>query len=101
MLKELIEYGDNIKKTQEKMMFTLNEMQKNLQRTNCAGDEAGIESNDLELIVEINVKSEQQEEKKELKKPRINIRNFWDLYYQMYQYLNHRDARKRRGRERN
>ena len=83
------------------MKYTLIEIKNNLHGNNRRVDEAGIESNDLELIVEINVKSEQQEEKKELKKPRINIRNFWDLYYQMYQYPNHRDARKRRGRERN
>ena len=31
MLKELIEYGNNIKKIQEEMKFTLNEIKKNLQ----------------------------------------------------------------------
>ena len=38
MLKELIEYGNNIK---EEMKVTLSEIRKNLQGTNSGGDEAG------------------------------------------------------------
>ena len=43
MLKELIEYS-NIKK---EMKVTLNEIKKNLQRTNSEEEEAGIQINDL------------------------------------------------------
>ena len=37
MLKEFIEYGNKIKKTQEEMKDTLSETRKNLQRTNSGG----------------------------------------------------------------
>ena len=70
MLKELIEYGNNIKKTREEMKITLSEMKKNLQETNSGGDEARIQINDLEHKEEISIQSEQQEEKK-FKKMRI------------------------------
>ena len=45
MLKELIEYGNNIK---EEMKVTLSEIKKNLQGTNSEGEEAGIQINNLE-----------------------------------------------------
>ena len=45
MLKELTEYGNNIKK---EMKVTLSETQKNLQGTNSEGEEVGIQINDLE-----------------------------------------------------
>ena len=40
MLKELIEYGNNIRKTQAEMKVTLSEIKKNLQGTNSGVDEA-------------------------------------------------------------
>ena len=43
MLKELIEYGNNIK---EEMKVTLSEIKKNLQGTNSEGKEAGIQHKD-------------------------------------------------------
>ena len=39
MLKELIEYGNKIKKIQEEMKFTLSKIKKNLQRTSTGEDE--------------------------------------------------------------
>ena len=48
MLKELIEYGNNIKKIQEEMKFTLNEIKKNLQGTKSGWDEAENQINNLE-----------------------------------------------------
>ena len=45
MLKELTEYGNNIK---EEMKATLSEIKKNLQGTNSEGKEAGIQINNLE-----------------------------------------------------
>ena len=44
MLKELTEYGNNIK---EEMKFTLSEIKKNLQGINSEEKEAGIQINDL------------------------------------------------------
>ena len=65
MLKELIEYGNNIKKIQEEMKFTLNEIKKNLQGTKSGGDEARVQINDSEHKEEISIQPEEQEEKKE------------------------------------
>ena len=42
MLKELIEYGNNIK---EERNLTLSEIKKNLQGTNSRGEEAGVQIN--------------------------------------------------------
>ena len=47
ILKELIEYGNKIKKTQEEMKVTLSEIKKNLQGTNSGEDEAENQINDL------------------------------------------------------
>ena len=59
MLKELIEYGNNIKKIQEEMKFTLNEIKKNLQGTKSGGNEAGIQINNLEHKEEVSIQPEQ------------------------------------------
>ena len=94
MLKELIEYGNNIKKIQEEMKFTLNEIKKNLQGTKSGGNEAGIQINNLEHKEEVSIQPEQWEEKKKFKK--------WGEYQdQMHKHPNYRDARRRRGRARN
>ena len=45
MLKELIEYGNHIKK---EVKVTLSEIKKNVQGTNKEGKEAGIQINNLE-----------------------------------------------------
>ena len=52
MLKELIEYGNNIK---EEMKVTWSEIKKNLQVTNSEGKEAEIQINNLEHKEEINI----------------------------------------------
>ena len=96
MLKELSEYGNNIK---EEMNVTLSEIKKNLQGTISGGEEAGMQMNDLEHKEEISIQPEQQEEK-EFKK----IKQGWYKdplrLLQTYQHPNHRDTR-RRGRARN
>ena len=51
MLKELIEYNNNIK---EEMKVTLSEIKKNLQGTISGREEAGIQINNLEHKEEIN-----------------------------------------------
>ena len=64
MLREQLESGHCIKKTQEKMKLTLSEIKKNLQGTNSGGGEVGIQINDLEHKEEISIQSEQQEGKR-------------------------------------
>ena len=59
ILKELTEYGNNIK---EDMKVTLSEIEKNPQGTNSEGKEVGIQINDLEHKEEINIQPEQKEE---------------------------------------
>ena len=67
MLKELIEYGNNIK---EEMKVTWSEIKKNLQVTNSEGKEAEIQINNLEHQEEINIQPEQKEENR-IQKTRI------------------------------
>ena len=62
MLKELTEYSNDIKKTQEEMKITLSEIKKNLQGINSKGEEARIQINNLEHKEEINIQPEQQKE---------------------------------------
>ena len=66
MLKELIEYGNSIKKTQEEIKFTLSEI-KIYREPTVGGDEAKIQINDLEHKEEKSIQSKQQEEKKNSK----------------------------------
>ena len=64
-LKELTEYSNDIKKTQEEMKITLSEIKKNLQGINSEGDEAENQINDLE----------HKEEKKQLIRTRRRKEN--------------------------
>ena len=59
MLRELPEYGNNIR---EGVRVTLSKIKKNLQGTNSEGKEAGIQINNLEWKEEINILPEQKEE---------------------------------------
>ena len=67
ILKELIQYGNNIK---EKTKVTLSEIKKNLQGTNSEGKEARIQTNDLEHKEEVTF-NQNSKKKKEFKKTRI------------------------------
>ena len=69
MLKELIEYGNNIK---EEMKVTLSEIKKNLQGTNSEGKKATISLNDLEHKEEINIRPEKKE-KQEINKKAMMV----------------------------
>ena len=94
MFKELTEYGKN---TKEEMQVTLSDIKKNLQGTNSQGNEARIH-NVLEHKEEINIQQEQKAE--------TRIQNQGEYkkslrHLQKCQYLNHSDARRRRGRARN
>ena len=64
MLTELIEYGNNIKKTQGEIKATPSEIEKNLQGTHSGEDEAGIQINDLEHKEEIIIQPEWREKTK-------------------------------------
>ena len=59
ILRELIEYGNNIK---VEMKFMLNEIKKNPRGTNSEGKGARIQTEDLEHKGEINIQPEQKEE---------------------------------------
>ena len=59
MVKELIEYGNNIN---IEMKVTLSEIKENLQGTNSEGKGARIQINDLELKEVINIQPKQKEE---------------------------------------
>ena len=48
MLKELTEYGNNIKKTQEEMKVKLSEIKKNIQGISSGGSETRIQISDSE-----------------------------------------------------
>ena len=65
MLKELNEYSNNIK---EDMKVTLNEIKKNLQGAISGGEEARIQTNELEQKEDINIQPEQKQETRIQKK---------------------------------
>ena len=65
MLRELTEYGNNIK---GEMKATLSEIKKNLQATNDEGKETGTQINRLDQKEEINIQPEQNEETRIQKK---------------------------------
>ena len=96
MLREITEYGKNIR---EEMKVTLSEILKNLQGTNSEGKKAGVQINNLEHKEEINSQPVQNVETRVQKKYGENKKTLRHL--QMCQYLNHRHARRRRGRARN
>ena len=78
------------------MKAILRETKTNPQKTNREGKGAGIQINDLEHKNKINIQPKQNEEK--------NSKNEFKKtlgHLQKGQYPNHRDARRRRGRERN
>ena len=58
MLKEIIGYGNSIKKTQAEMKVPLSEIKKNPQGTNSGEDEVKIQINSLEHKEEKSIQSE-------------------------------------------
>ena len=96
MLKELIKYSKNMR---EEIKFTLSEIKRNLQETNSGEDEVENQINDLKHKEGKSIQSEQQEEKKNSKKQGQAQEPLGQL--QTFQHLNHRGARRKRGRGRN
>ena len=77
MLKELIEYSNNVK---EEMKVTMSEIKKNLQGIISGWKEARIQINDLEHKEEISIQPEQQVEKRIFfKKREDSIRTLWNI----------------------
>ena len=95
MLRGLTEYGNNVR---EEVRVTLSEIKKNLQGTISGGEEARIQINDLEHKEEISIQPEQQEEPR-IQQNKDSIRSLWNA--PNVTNLNHRDARRKRGRARN
>ena len=93
MLTEMVEYGHKI---EEKVKAMKNEIKENIQGTNSNGKETGTQINGLEQKEEINIQPQQNEETR-ISKNEERLRNLRERF----QHLNHRGARKRRGRARN
>ena len=83
MLKEVIDYGNSIEKTQEEMKVTLSEIKKNPWGTNSEGKEARIQISGLEHKEEINSQPEQNEEMR-TQKNEDKLRNIWDTSKHAY-----------------
>ena len=79
MLQKLIEYFNTIKKTQVEMKVALNEIKKNLQGTNSAGEELKNKINDLEHKKGKSIQSEQKKETR-VQKNEDRLRNLWDIF---------------------
>ena len=75
MLKELTEYGSNIK---EEIKFTLSEIKKNPQGSDSEGKEAGIQINNLRHKEETNSQAAQNEVTS-IQKNEERIRRLWDI----------------------
>ena len=76
------------------MKVTLSEIKKKLQEISSGVDEVKNQINDLEHKEEKNIQTEQQEQKRSPPKRGQGKEPLGQL--QMYQYLNHRGARRRR-----
>ena len=74
MLTETVEYGH---KTEERVKAMKSEIKENVQGTNSAGKETGIQINELEQKEEINIQSEQNKETR-IQKNEERLRNLWD-----------------------
>ena len=66
-------------KGEEKVKAMQREIKKNVQRTNCERKENGMQINDLDQKEEINIRPEQNEEKR-IQKNEESLRNLWDNF---------------------
>ena len=95
MLTELVELGH---KLDEKLKAMLNETKENVQGTNSDRKETRIQSNNLKQKEEIDIQPEQNEETR-IQKSKETYKPLGQP--EMPQYLNYRDARRRRTTARN
>ena len=98
MLQELTGYLNSIKKIQAAMKVALCEIKKKLQGTNSDRKETGTQINGVDQKEGRNIQPEKNEETR-IQKNEERLRNLQDIF--KFQHLNHRDARRRRGRARN
>ena len=96
MLTELVEFGH---KLDEKVKAMLRETKENVQGTNSDRKETGTQINSLNQKEKINIRPEQNEESRIQKKMKRGLGTSRTTL--MLQHLNHRGARRRRGRARN
>ena len=92
MLTELVEFGH---KLDEKMKAMLRETKENVQGTNSNGKETGMQINGMDQKEETNIQPEQNEETR-IQKNEERLRNLGHV--EMFQHLNYRGTRRRRGR---
>ena len=76
MLIEFVEYGHKI---EEKVKVMKSEIKENVQGTNSDGKETGIQINDLQQKVEINIQPEQNEETR-IQKYEERLRNLQENF---------------------
>ena len=81
-------------KIEDEVKTMQSEIKKNIQGTNSEGKETRTQINGLEQKEEINIQPEKNEETT-IQKNKDRLRNL------TFQHLNHRGARRRRGRPRN
>ena len=81
------------------MKCTLSEIKENIQGINGEGKKTGTQINDLQQKEEVNIQPEQNEETR-IQKNEESLRNLQDNFKRS-KHLNHKGARKRRGRTRN
>ena len=72
----MVEYGHKI---EEKVKAMQSEIKENVQGTNCEGKEISTQMNDLEQKEEINIQSQQNEEKR-IQENDETLRNLWDNF---------------------
>ena len=94
MLTELVEYGHKI---EEKMKALQSVRNKNIQGTNSDGKETRTPINGLDQREEINIQPEKNE-KTRIPQNEERLRNLWDNFKRC---LNHKGARRSKGRARN
>ena len=95
MLTELVEHGH---KTEEKVKAMKSEIKENAQGTNCDGKETRTQINSLDQKEETFYQNSMKKQK--FKKMRTGLGTS-GTNLNGFQHLNHRDARRRRGRARN
>ena len=93
MLTEMVEYGCKI---QEKVKAMKGEIKENIQGTNSEGEKTRTQINDMKQKEDVNNQQEQNEETRIQKNKERLLKPLGQL--EMFQHLNHRGARRRRGR---
>ena len=99
ILTEVVEFGH---KLDEKMKAMLREPKENVQGTNSDAKETGTQINSVDQKEERNIQPEKNEETR-IQKNEERLRNLLRFlgHLEMFQHLNYRVTRRRRGRAKN